>query len=64
MNLNWKDLTAPQRTAVSLLCQRGPCVLPRELGEQLINLGLAEEAANGVFCISALGATVPPETLH
>ncbi|SFV28480.1 hypothetical protein SAMN05216456_0526 [Devosia crocina] len=64
MNLNWKDLTASQRSAVSLLCQRGPCILPRELAEQLINLGLAEQAASGVYCISALGSTLPPETLH
>lgn len=64
MNLNWMNLTASQRSAVSLLCQKGPCILPRELGEQLINLGLVEEAAQGVYCISALGATVLPETLH
>lgn len=64
MNLNWMNLTPSQRSAVSLLCQHGPCDLPRELGEQLVNLGLAEIAADGVYCISALGATVPPTTLH
>ncbi|RYG30912.1 MAG: hypothetical protein EON93_13890 [Burkholderiales bacterium] len=64
MNLDWMNLTPSQRSAVSLLCQRGPSGLPRELGEQLINLGLAEWAAEGVYCISALGATLPPTTLH
>lgn len=64
MNLTWTNLTVSQRSAVSLLCQRGPCVLPRELAEQLVNLGLAEEAAAGIFCVSALGSTLPSETLH
>ncbi len=60
MNLDWMNLTASQRSAVSLLCLRGPSGLPRELGEQLTNLGLVECAADGVYCISALGATVRP----
>ena len=64
MNLNWMTLTLSQRSAVALLCERGACVLPRELGEQLLNLGLVEQAGDGLYCISALGATVPPETLH
>ncbi len=64
MNLNWTNLTFPQREALAILCQEGPCPLPAELGEQLVNLGLAERAGTRVFCVSALGATVPPTTLH
>lgn len=60
MNLDWMNLTASQRSAVSLLCAQGPSSLPRELGEQLINLGLAETADDGIYAISALGATMPP----
>lgn len=62
MNLNWMNLTPSQRSAVSLLCQNGPSGLPKELAEQLINLGLAEPAAGGSYSISALGTTVPPTT--
>lgn len=64
MNLNWMNLTPSQRSAVSLLCQQGPSGLPKELAEQLVNLGLAEPAPNGIYNISALGATVPPATAH
>lgn len=64
MNLNWISLTEAQQAAISLLNQRGPCVLPKVLGDQLLNLGLAEQPVNGVYCISALGSTVVPETLH
>ena len=64
MNLVWMNLTPSQRSAVSLLCQEGPSGLPRELGEQLINLGLAEWSSDGVYCISALGATMQPTTLE
>lgn len=63
MNLVWMNLTPSQRNAVSLLCRNGPSDLPRELGEQLINLGLAEWSGNGAYCISALGATMRPTTL-
>lgn len=64
MNLNWANLTQAQKRALALLCQEGPCLLPAELGEQLIILGLAERASDAVYCVSALGATVPPTTLH
>ncbi|OAM75176.1 hypothetical protein [Devosia elaeis] len=64
MNLNWTSLTLAQRRALSILCQEGPCPLPPDLGEQLLNLGLAERAMGDVYCVSALGATVPPSTLH
>ncbi len=64
MNLNWMTLTAPQKHALAFLCEQGPCLLPAELGEQLINLGLVERAEGQLFCVSALGATVPPTTLH
>jgi len=64
MNLYWNNLSPPQRQALAILCQQGPCTLPAELGEQLINLGLAERAGGHVFCVSALGATVPPTTVH
>ena len=63
MNLHWTNLTSPQRKALMLLCE-GPCTLPEELGEQLCNLGLAERIASSNFCVSALGTTVPPSTLH
>jgi hypothetical protein len=64
MNLNWSSLTSPQRKALLLLSEAGPCALPQELGEQLCNLGLAERIAASNFCISALGTTVPPSTVH
>ncbi len=64
MNLIWTNLTLPQRRALAILLQEGPCPLPVELGEQLLNLGLAERADGPVFCISALGTTIRPETLH
>jgi len=64
MNLNWLTLSVAQRSAVSLLCQRGVCPLPRELAEQLINLGIAEQVDEGVYCISAFGATVAPTSYH
>ncbi|WP_152658718.1 hypothetical protein [Devosia chinhatensis] len=64
MNLYWTTLTSPQQKALAILCQDGPCALPAELGEQLINLGLAERAGSQIFCVSALGATVPPTTFH
>ncbi|MBJ3785504.1 hypothetical protein [Devosia sediminis] len=64
MNLNWMNLTQPQKRALAILCDEGPCPLPAELGEQLINLGLVERAEGQLFCVSALGATVPPTTLH
>lgn len=64
MNLLWTNLTSPQRQAMMLLNKGEPCALPTELGEQLCNLGLAERTASSNFCISALGATVPPATMH
>lgn len=64
MNLHWMTLTQPQKRALAVLCEYGPCPLPAELGEQLLNLGLAERAAGDIYCVSALGATVPPTTLH
>lgn len=64
MNLNWSNLTSPQRKALMMLCEMGPCALPEELGEQLCNLGLAERLGSSAFCVSALGTTVPPATLH
>lgn len=64
MNLNWMTLSDAQRSAVSLLCQRGLCPLPKELAEQLINLGIAEQVGNGIYCISAFGSTVAPTSYH
>jgi hypothetical protein len=64
MNLHWYNLTLAQRRALAVLCQEGPSRLDADLGEQLINLGLAERADQNTFCVSALGATVPPTTLH
>ena len=64
MNLHWTNLTHPQKRALAILCEEGPCPLPAELGEQLINLGLVERAEGSLFCVSALGATIPPTTLH
>jgi hypothetical protein len=64
MNLHWMTLTPPQKRALAFLCEEGPCSLPAELGEQLINLGLVERAEGQLFGVSALGATVPPTTLH
>lgn len=63
MNLNWTDLTLPQRRALAILCQDGPSPLPVDLAEQLINLGLAERLSN-LYCVSALGSCLPPTTLH
>ncbi|HEY8577975.1 MAG TPA: hypothetical protein VIL88_16735 [Devosia sp.] len=63
MNLSWSCLTQSQRSALTHLCQYGPGDLPREIGEQLINLGLVEPLRAGGYCASALGLTVPP-TLH
>lgn len=63
MNLSWSCLTPSQRNALALLCQQGPVELPRELGEQLRNLGLAEPLIRGGYCVSALGKTVLP-TVH
>lgn len=63
MNLVWMNLTASQRRAVSLLCEHGPSSLPRDLGEQLISLGLAE-CSDGVYCISVLGTTMRPCAVH
>jgi len=57
-------LTQSQKRALSVLCEHGPCPLPAELGEQLLNLGLAERTEGEIYCVSALGATVPPATLH
>lgn len=64
MNLSWSNLTHLQRNALSTLCQDGPCELPRELGEQLASLGLVEKLLRGGYCVSPLGTTVPPSTLH
>lgn len=64
MNLSWSSLTFSQRSALNDLCRHGPCDLPRELGEQLTNLGLAEPLTRGGYCVSPLGLTVPPSTLH
>ncbi|SEP65330.1 hypothetical protein SAMN05428969_0321 [Devosia sp. YR412] len=63
MNLSWSGLTHIQRNALRSLCQDGPCELPRDLGEQLTNLGLAEPLTRGGYCVSALGLTVPPSSL-
>lgn len=63
MNLSWSCLTPSQRSALALLCHQGPVELPRELGEQLRNLGLAEPLIRGGYCVSALGKTVLP-TVH
>ena len=64
MNLHWTNLTPSQRQALTMLCETGPCTLPEELGEQLCNLGLAERVTSSSFCVSALGSTVPPATVH
>jgi hypothetical protein len=64
MNIDWSNLTALQRKALMLLCQHGHCPLPDELGEQLCNLGLAERLGEQSYCVSALGATVLPATVH
>lgn len=63
MNLSWLSLTPLQRSALVLLCDEGPLELPRELGEQLRNLGLAEPLLRGGYCVSPLGKTVLP-TVH
>lgn len=60
MNLNWTTLSPAQRTAVSLLCRHPVWSLSRELAEQLLNLGIAEEAGDGNYCISAFGSTLAP----
>lgn len=59
MNLSWNCLTPSQRDALLALCEHGPLDLPRELGEQLSNLGLAEPLIRGGYCVSPLGMTVP-----
>ena len=64
MNLSWFSLTNSQRNALHNLCQHGPCDLPRELGEQLTNLGLAEPLTRGGYCVSPLGMTIPPATMQ
>ena len=64
MNLNWMSLSDAQRSAVSFLCQRGLCPLPREVAEKLINLGIAEQVDEGAYCISAFGTTVAPTSSH
>ena len=61
MNLSWSGLTRSQRTALHDLCAFGPCELPRELGEQLTNLGLVEQLLRGGYCVSPLGMTVEPK---
>jgi len=63
MNLNWTSLMALQQRAISQLCERETCDLPQELAEQLINLGLVE-LVGGTYCISPLGATLLPNSLH
>lgn len=64
MNLSWNALTPYQRTALQALGKEGPMMLPAELGEQLCNLGLAEKLKMGGYCISALGATFKPQSIH
>lgn len=64
MNLHWMTLTQAQKRALAILAEEGPCPLPAELAEQLINLGLAERSLGTAYCISALGSTVTPTTLH
>lgn len=64
MNLSWNNLTRMQRMALQELCDGGPCDLPHELGEQLTNLGLAVALDGGGYCVSPLGTTVPPATVH
>lgn len=59
MKLSWNCLTPSQRDALLALCEHGPLDLPRELGEQLSNLGLAEPLIRGGYCVSPLGMTVP-----
>lgn len=60
MNLDWNCLSQTQRRALTLLSRNGPCDLPRELGEQLTNLGLVETLQVGGYCISPLGSTLSP----
>ena len=60
MNLDWNCLSTHQRRALTVLSMNGPCDLPREVGEQLCNLGLVVPLQVGGYCISALGATLPP----
>lgn len=64
MNLRWTSLTRAQRAALSILHGEGPCLLPQELGEQLINLGLVEPLHAGGYCITAMGSTLVPPTIH
>ena len=61
MNLVWNNLSVAQRDALMALCKNGPCDLPRDLGEQLQNLGVAEALQAGGYCVSALGVTVLPD---
>lgn len=60
MNFSWTSLTQTQRTALRNLCNHGPRELPRDLGEQLTSLGLAEPALDGAYVVSPLGMTVAP----
>lgn len=60
MNLLWTGLSPAQQRALAALLENGPADLPREVGEQLCNLGLAEPLIAGGYCVSALGATVLP----
>lgn len=62
MNFNWTSLTQTQRRALRDLCSHGPRELPRDLGEQLTSLGLAEPLIQGGYCVSPLGMTVAPTT--
>ena len=64
MNLEWECLTPSQRAALAALGSQGPRQLPRDVGEQLYNLGLAEIPVDGLYCISATGSTVLPTTIH
>lgn len=60
MNLSWTNLTQSQRSALRNLCANGTCDLPRDLGDQLTNLGLAEHVNRGSYSVSPLGLAVAP----
>ncbi|WEK03855.1 MAG: hypothetical protein P0Y65_16925 [Candidatus Devosia phytovorans] len=60
MNFSWTSLTQSQRLALRNLCANGPHELPRDLGEQLTSLGLAEPLSQGGYGVSPLGLTVAP----
>lgn len=48
MTIGWKELSKDEQTALKRM-NRGPYPqLPAELAERLIDLGLAQERANGV----------------